>query len=168
MFFSTVDCISRLNCWKILAADEDAPFRRRFEAVDAADERRFACAAHADNAVNVALTDRQIDPVERDDLAVRAGEGFANALDVDHHGKLLARKIGSHDFPSPLWKSLHEKSRPARYAERPKAIKKSSGSATQTTHGFGRTHRHTHSTTEHVCEPPSGASALYKLNMGAL
>ena len=79
-FFWHVRCISRLKPWKIIvifrrsraqlglgegpdvaAVDEDLAARRALQHVDAAHQGALACAAHADDAVDLAVGDGQAD-----------------------------------------------------------------------------------------------------------
>ena len=61
---------------KIDAVDQDAALGRPLKQIDAAHERAFAGAAHADDAVNFAVRNGQVDVFQRFDRPVRGGKGL--------------------------------------------------------------------------------------------
>src|SRR3546814_20159927 len=68
------------------AIDDDAAGRGLLEAVDEADQGRFAGPGAADNAGNAALCNRQVDAVERGEvgLPARPAEALDDRLERDH------------------------------------------------------------------------------------
>ena len=68
----------------VLSVDEDAALGRRVQAVDAADQRGLARAAHADDAVNIALAYGQTHVVQRRDGGSAASIYFLEVFYADH------------------------------------------------------------------------------------
>ena len=74
----------------VLTVDQHLSVGRRVQPVQAADQRALARTAHADNAVNVALLNGQVDVVQRLHLAARDLVDLAEPPQFDlRHGSLL-------------------------------------------------------------------------------
>ena len=99
-----VRCISRLNCWKIMVISRRAarssagrqllhlaavdnrpcPASGRSSIVDAPHQRGLAGAGHADDTVDVAILNGQVNIIQRDDRTALRGKAFGQVLQFDH------------------------------------------------------------------------------------
>mgnify|MGYP000242461346 CR=1 FL=1 len=74
--------------------DQDIPLGGHLQQVDAAHQRGFTRAGHADDAVNGAIRDGQADVLQRIHCAVLHLEGLGKVFDLDHRNcSLLLNKL---------------------------------------------------------------------------
>ena len=66
---------------------------RAFQHIDAPHQRGLACAGHADNTVNIAVLNFQVDVVQGNHRCARRGKPLCQVLDLDHNFWLLNPKI---------------------------------------------------------------------------
>ena len=84
---------------EILAIDDDAARSRPLQKVDAAHERRFARARHADDAEDIALLNLQVDVLQGVHRLGFALEGFGQMVQLNE------RQNGSTPFNTRMWGS---------------------------------------------------------------
>ncbi|MNI56278.1 hypothetical protein D3C73_1112710 [compost metagenome] len=74
----------RLQCRDIFTGDQQTATAGLLQAVDHADQRRFARTGMADDAEHLTGLDGQVQRLQRADRAAGNGIGFVQALELDH------------------------------------------------------------------------------------
>ena len=84
-------CMNMMMCMRllgelgeILAVYDHGAGGRTLQQVDAPHQRALACAGHADDAVDVAILNGQVNIIQRDDRAALRGKALGQVLQFDH------------------------------------------------------------------------------------